>query len=112
MIEPVPPEPVPLELEERIRILLTGQVAKTQLLEALAQALHFPDWFGHNWDALWDALDEYLATARQPLKLEFDLGCVQSLDEGDWQMLVEILDEARGAWPERFFYTSSSSGSA
>ena len=32
--------------------------AKEQLLKNIAQALEFPDWFGHNWDALEDCLTD------------------------------------------------------
>ena len=31
---------------------------KAQLLKNIAAALHFPDWFGHNWDALEDCLTD------------------------------------------------------
>ena len=31
---------------------------KTQLLKNMASALGFPDWFGHNWDALEDCLTD------------------------------------------------------
>ena len=32
--------------------------AKEELLKNIAQALDFPDWFGHNWDALEDCLTD------------------------------------------------------
>lgn len=85
-----------------IEICLQGQVGKTELLAALAQALDFPDWFGHNWDALAESLDEYLAQrddAGQALELVFDLSQVTALDEADWAVLLEILEEARESWP-------------
>jgi hypothetical protein len=31
---------------------------KARLLKNIASALHFPDWFGHNWDALEDCLTD------------------------------------------------------
>ena len=31
---------------------------KAQLLKNIASALNFPDWFGHNWDALEDCLTD------------------------------------------------------
>lgn len=31
---------------------------KAQLLQNMASALEFPDWFGHNWDALEDCLTD------------------------------------------------------
>lgn len=31
---------------------------KAELLQSIARALDFPDWFGHNWDALNDCLSD------------------------------------------------------
>ncbi len=39
-----------------VRIDLRGCIDKAGLLERTAQALQFPDWFGHNWDAWFDCL--------------------------------------------------------
>ncbi|NLG26484.1 MAG: barstar family protein [Chloroflexi bacterium] len=40
--------------------------SKAALLNALSQALSFPDWVGHNWDALLDALrDQSWAPAQR-----------------------------------------------
>lgn len=86
-----------------MEICLQGQVGKAELLSALAQALHFPDWFGHNWDALAESLDECLAEMDekgQAQELVFDLSQLKVLDEADWAVLLEILEEAREAWPE------------
>ena len=35
---------------------LAGAEDKAALLERTASALHFPSWFGHNWDAWFDCL--------------------------------------------------------
>jgi RNAse (barnase) inhibitor barstar len=86
-----------------VQLCLAGEVGKAGLLAALAQALNFPDWFGHNWDALWESLDDCLAQhheAGQSLELVFDLSHARSLDESDWQTLVEILEQAREVWPD------------
>jgi hypothetical protein len=40
------------------RVDLSGCVSKDDLLGRVAAALAFPDWFGHNWDALFDCLAE------------------------------------------------------
>lgn len=41
---------------EAVRIDLEGCTDKAALLERTAAALAFPDWFGANWDALFDCL--------------------------------------------------------
>ena len=41
-----------------VRIALKGAASKEQLLERIARALGFPEWFGGNWDALEDSLTE------------------------------------------------------
>ena len=38
------------------RIDLAGCTDKAELLARIARTLRFPDWFGHNWDALADCL--------------------------------------------------------
>ncbi|MER7921080.1 MULTISPECIES: barstar family protein [unclassified Streptomyces] len=37
---------------------LTGVADKSALMDAVAHALHLPDWFGRNWDALLDSLSD------------------------------------------------------
>ena len=37
---------------------LAGVADKADLMERLQGALHFPDWFGRNWDALEDCLTD------------------------------------------------------
>jgi hypothetical protein len=41
-----------------IRIDLAGCTDKAALLQRIAEAMHFPDWFGHNWDAFADCLGD------------------------------------------------------
>lgn len=72
------------------------------VLERFAAALAFPDWFGHNWDALADALadlgwlDE---SAGHVLVLE-RTRALREAAEADYDMLVGILDEAAQRWAE------------
>ena len=40
------------------KISLKGAASKQDLLERIARALEFPEWFGNNWDALEDCLTE------------------------------------------------------
>jgi hypothetical protein len=39
-----------------LRVDLTGARNKSEMLAAIGNALRFPEWFGHNWDALTDCL--------------------------------------------------------
>ena len=41
-----------------VSISLAGVASKDALLERFASALAFPDWFGANWDALEECLDD------------------------------------------------------
>lgn len=73
---------------------LKGVEDKKSLMRTLATQLHFPDYFGHNWDAVADCLADLAPDAH---------GVVLRL-KGLWQVpeflvepLVEVLDERVGA---------------
>ncbi|MFH8370679.1 barstar family protein [Streptomyces sp. NPDC018031] len=50
------PEPRPVRHAAELR--LDGVSDKTGFLDRCARDLQLPDWFGHNWDALADALTD------------------------------------------------------
>lgn len=39
-------------------VVRRGALGKTEALAAIAEALEFPDWYGHNLDALYDCLTD------------------------------------------------------
>jgi len=43
--------------------IVSGGRTKEGALERFAETLRFPDWFGHNLDALYELLDEYAYSA-------------------------------------------------
>jgi hypothetical protein len=68
-----------------------------QLLKNLAVALGFPDWFGHNWDALEDCLTDLSwreATAHVLLIEEAKPG-------DDLGVLIDILRSSAESWAAR-----------
>jgi hypothetical protein len=70
---------------------------KVQLLKNLAVALGFPDWFGHNWDALEDCITDLSwreATAHVLLIEEAKPG-------DDLGVLIDILRSSAESWAAR-----------
>lgn len=70
---------------------------KEVMLEAVAQALGFPDWFGGNWDALEDSLTD-LSWRKQGARVLVISGAAAGDDLG---ILVDILSSAAEFWRER-----------
>jgi RNAse (barnase) inhibitor barstar len=82
---------------------LTGCVEKPELLQKFAEALLFPSWFGHNWDAFFDCLVD-LASARRAT------GCVIILRNAEamrahapeaLDTALGILEDAAKVWERR-----------
>jgi len=80
---------------------LAGVHDKEGLLTALAEALAFPPWFGHNWDALEDCLTDmswwgaegYVLILRHADRLHAQA-------EGDFLTALRILADVSTTWAE------------
>jgi RNAse (barnase) inhibitor barstar len=70
---------------------------KVQLLKNLAVALGFPDWFGHNWDALEDCLTD-LSWREAPAHVVLIDDPKQSDELG---VLIDILRSSAESWAGR-----------
>jgi RNAse (barnase) inhibitor barstar len=69
------------------------------LLTECARALDFPDYFGHNWDALEECLtDLEWLPAKGYILLITDAAHVLSDDEAEYETFLEILCDAGEAW--------------
>ena len=83
------------------RVDLTGAADKAQLLGALALAMEFPTWFGHNWDALLDCLSDFSwRPADGYLILLEHCDGIHGRAEGDFVTLMRILSQAADLWRE------------
>jgi hypothetical protein len=82
-----------------VRVDLGGAGEKDALLERLAQALAFPDWFGGNWDALEDCLcDLGWRTGEGHVLL---VGGGEDLPADELGVLLDVLGAAADYWRER-----------
>lgn len=98
-----PPRPDPstpgADAHLDIRIDLAGCNDKATLLARFASALQFPDWFGHNWDALSDCLTDLSWLPARHYRIE--LAQPQALRTAASETLdttLEILAEAAEFW--------------
>ena len=81
--------------------VLDGTEASTRagVFQELARALHFPDYFGHNWDAVYDCLTDltWLPAAGNVLLLDgFDRFATDQPDQ--WDIGLKVLREACAFW--------------
>lgn len=82
-------------------IQLSGPADKSELLQAFARIFEFPNWFGHNWDALEECL---LENPPGPGGVILRLSSVHPLADRDPDALhtvVEILRDVAAAWKLR-----------
>ena len=81
------------------RIDLAGCLGKADALARIARALHFPSWFGGNFDALADSLGDlsWLPAPGYLLLLEHSDEWREA-DDDNFAALLDILNEAAVRW--------------
>ncbi|MBL8036249.1 MAG: barstar family protein [Nitrospira sp.] len=80
---------------------IEGKKCRTSssLFDEFSQVLSFPDYFGHNWDALEECLaDLEWLPAKGYILLITDAHAVLPDDEEEYETLLEILNDAGEAW--------------
>lgn len=79
---------------------LSGVTDKAGLMTACADALRLPDWFGANWDALADCLDdlEWWPADRGRLILVRDWQTYAQARPDEWSILQEVFADAAARW--------------
>ena len=81
--------------------VLDGRAAATRagFFQELSLALHFPDYFGHNWDAVYDCLTDpsWLPAAGYVLVLD-GFEQLATNEPGQWEVLLKVLREACAFW--------------
>jgi RNAse (barnase) inhibitor barstar len=80
---------------------LSGKKCKTKggLLTEFAQVLEFPDYFGHNWDALEECLmDLEWLPAKGYVLCVTEAEHVLAGDDEEYETLLEVLSDAGEAW--------------
>lgn len=74
--------------------VVSGGDDKAGVLDAFAAGLELPDWFGHNWDALLDALRDLDGARGVPIELVWDhASALREHDRGAYDTVVEILEQ-------------------
>lgn len=81
-------------------ICLPGRqlTAKRAMLETVAQALSFPDYFGFNWDALEECLQDLSWLEGGVALLIDDAAMPESVAPKDWGVLLDILADTARHW--------------
>ncbi|MBH0202258.1 MAG: barstar family protein [Nitrospira sp.] len=81
--------------------IIQGKNCRTPsaLFTEFARALDFPDYFGHNWDALEECLADFeWLHAKGYILLIHDADAVLPEDEEEYETLLEIFSDAGEAW--------------
>lgn len=82
-----------------VRVDLAGCEDKATLMQRIAAAGRFPEWFGGNWDALADVLRDlsWLPAPGYLLLIE-NAAQWRAANGGDFDTLLDILNEAAFEW--------------
>lgn len=84
------------------RVDLAEAVDKAGMLTAIHRVLVFPDWFGHNFDALFDCLtDMSWRPAEGYLIMLERCDGIHGLAEEDFLTALDVFERAAGEWREQ-----------
>jgi len=78
---------------------LDGVTDKAGLMDGVARALHLPDWFGRNWDALADSLGDHTvwpeeAVEQGLLVVVRNWRAYAKARPGEWETAVDVFGDA------------------
>lgn len=84
-----------------LRVDLSAAKNKREMLDTLAAKLRFPEWFGHNWDALTDCLLDmgWLPATGYVVILDHCDG-IHGRAEADFVQLMQLFQEVAAEWRE------------
>ncbi|MFE1830822.1 barstar family protein [Streptomyces yangpuensis] len=103
-LEPQPLAPALAAAEEAgwttLRLDLDGVRGKAGLMTRCGEALRLPEWFGGNWDALVDVLQDltWLPEAAGRLLAVTSWQGYAGARPAEWETFVEVLEEAVDFW--------------
>ena len=80
---------------------LRGPADKAQFLQAFARSFGFPAWFGHNWDALEEALGDLTPPSAGLVLRLSGLEGLDAREAGTVRALLELLDDVARDWARR-----------
>ncbi|HVI59584.1 MAG TPA: barstar family protein [Luteimonas sp.] len=85
-----------------VAIDFAGRDDKDEVLDGFAAALRFPEWFGHNWDALADCLGDLSWWPAGGYLLLLDHAAAwREADAAGFATLLDVLGDAAAAWSAR-----------
>jgi RNAse (barnase) inhibitor barstar len=84
------------------RINLAKAKDKEEMLANIGRAMNFPDWYGHNWDALMDCLADlgWLPAEGYVVILEHCDG-IHGRAEADFVQTLQVFENAANEWREQ-----------
>ncbi|HRC00598.1 MAG TPA: barstar family protein, partial [Dermatophilaceae bacterium] len=74
--------------------------ARRSTYAAIAAALGFPDWFGHNADALYDCLRDWAADGHRRALVLDGLGDLERADAPGAALICAVLDDIEAVKPQ------------
>ncbi|MBS3936912.1 MAG: barstar family protein [Sulfuritalea sp.] len=84
------------------RVDLAQAQTKAAMLDAIAKAMNFPEWFGHNWDALLDCLaDLGWQPAEGYLVILEHCDGIHGHAEADFVQTLQVFESAAGEWRDQ-----------